>query len=217
MSRKNTRHRHPLQQLPRFVRAAVYDRLTIRHYSFFKERPIWHGPIYKILANGSPSNLAQTLKRNHRYDNKPRTPFYKGLHRNRRKLKRFIERAKWAQEHPQNPVDSFFKTLREKFSPEEFQRQILNFPPVSSGIAIGQLTYDEQPVRIAKPSLHIPHIPEGVFTPQTTEVILTPESRKRLADMMNPIMRVSMYDVDRIVLPEHAALPIVTDIFTEKK
>ena len=237
MSRKNTRHINPLQQLPRFVRAAVYNRLTIRHYRFFKERIIWHGPRYKILMNGSPSNMAQTLKRNHRYDNKPRTPFYKSLHRDRRKLKRFVERVRWAQEHPQDPIDVFFKTLREKFDPEEFKRQILNVPhPVHPVFPSGQLTYNELPKITEKyriPVLMDPDIHRFMFEPMAAERIEHINSlkaemeRQRFRDDLDlildssPIMRISMDQLDKIKLPDKLVPPVLTfydgDAPTEEK
>lgn len=224
MSRKNTRHIDRLQQLPRFVRAAVYNRLTIRHYRFFKERIIWHGPRYKILMNGSAANLAQTLKRRHRYDNKPRTSLYKSLHRDRRKLKRFIERARWAQEHPQDPLDAFFKTLRENFNPEEWKRQILNFPtPKPSGIAVGQLTYDDSPVMKPKQkmAIHVPAsidpyrspYPHHVFPEIQDRILIKPDSpvidalKMDMRHFFEPI-KAPAIELDRFVLLEKERIQI---------
>lgn len=75
--------------------------------------------------------LAMVLKRNHRYDNepKPTSPLYKALHKQRRELKRFIERAKaWQKEHPVNPFEDAIRILREHFPPEEFRMRVCNYP-----------------------------------------------------------------------------------------
>lgn len=132
MSRKNTRSKYRwLQQLPRAAREAIIYRLTYIHFTSYTERRLWKDVKRDMRTGRKIGTLAMVLKRNHRYDNEPKpiSPLYKALHKQRRELKRFIERAKaWKKEHPVNPFEDAIRILREHFPPEEFRRRICNYP-----------------------------------------------------------------------------------------